>query len=120
MILLCIFFQLFTRFELFHFFVGEATKTPDIPAELLVTELGNLEAGFGLDERFATAKGEAGLAFEAPQAIFYFFDVDEDAASEVPGLGVLTAWAVIGATLGPEHGPEAVPVYDVVMLDRAG
>lgn len=96
--------------------MGKPRKAPDVPAEFTSDPVGDFLAGLGLDEGFTTAEGETVLAFELTQAIFDFHDFDQHAGIIVPSLGVLAAFAVVGAALGPKNGPEAVAVNDIVAL----
>ena len=102
----------------FDFFDGEAGEGPDVPAEFFAGPVGDFLAGFGLDEWFPAAEGEAGLAFEGAQPVFDFFDVDEDSAVKIPGFGILAPWAMVRATLCPEDGAEAITIDDAISLDR--
>ena len=48
----------------FELIISVAREAPDVPAELFFNEAGNLNAGLGLERRFATAEGKTGLAFK--------------------------------------------------------
>ena len=50
-------------------FKNEASEGPNVPAQLFVAEFGNFIAGFGLEQGFATAEGEAALPFKLAQLI---------------------------------------------------
>ena len=101
------------------FFVSETGETPDVPAEFLMGELGELETSLRLDERLATAKGQAGLALEFSQFVFDFFKVDKNSAAKIPSLGILATFTMVGAALRPDDGAEAGAIDDTVALDGA-
>ena len=48
----------------FDFFIGEAGKRPDVPTELIATEIGNFLTGFGLDKWFSATESDARLTFK--------------------------------------------------------
>ena len=60
------------------------------------------------------------MAFETAESFLNIVEVDFNAAEEIPGFGVLAAFAVLEATLGPDDGAEAITIDDVIMLDGAG
>ena len=97
-------------------FIGETRETPDVPAEFFPDVVGDFFTSFGLDEGFAAAEGEAGLAFEMGQLFQNIFNRDEHAGAVVPSFGVLATGAMVGAALCPEDGAKTVTVDDVVVL----
>lgn len=99
--------------------IGKAGETPDVPAEFFPYPVGNFLAGFGLNERFPAAEGEAGLAFELGQTFLNFIDFNQEAGFIVPSLRVLAAGTVIRTALGPENSTKTVAVHDIVVLERA-